>query len=123
MKYLITITFTLLVLTLNAGVVLPISGGSPIVTEAVELSVDASIAKLFKKAEFNNSKGCLSFILEGQIEFIQIVNAEGELKYQLPVFANSVNICKKIFPGEGEFKLGFMIDGQSEVQFTDVTVK
>jgi hypothetical protein len=123
MKYLLTITFAVLVLVLNASVDLPISGSTLIETEAVEVSVDASIAKLFKKAEFNNNKGCLSFTLEGQIEFIQIVNAEGELKYQLPVFANSVNICKKIFPGEGEFKLGFMIDGQSEVQFTDVTVK
>ena len=81
------------------------------------------LLSFFKKAEFNSNKGCLSFTLEGQIEFIQIVNAKGELKYQLPIFANSVNICKKIFPGEGEYKLGFMINGQSEVQFTDVIVK
>lgn len=47
MKYLITITFAVFIITLNAATVLPIAGETLIETEAVEVSVDASIAKFF----------------------------------------------------------------------------
>ena len=44
------------------------------------------------------------------------------MEFQLPVMSNNVQINKNLF-GQGQYKLGFILEGQSEIHFTDVTIK
>lgn len=89
--------------------------------EAVEV-VSISAHEFFVKANYNEGTENLSFVTLQDISVIQILNAEGELEFQLPVMSNIVKINKNLF-GQGQFQLGFVIEGKSEMVFTEVTIK
>jgi len=44
------------------------------------------------------------------------------MEFQLPVMSNKVTIGKSLIEN-GTYKLGFMITGQKQIQFTEVKVK
>ena len=76
----------------------------------------------FTSAEFNADTENLSFKTTENISVIQIFNAEGQMEFQLPVMSDNVKINKNLF-GEGEFKLGFVLEGQSQLHTTHVSIK
>ena len=76
----------------------------------------------FTSAEFNAETDNLSFTTNDNISVIQIFNAEGELEFQLPVMSDNVKINKNLF-GQGEYKLGFILEGQTELHTTHVSIK
>ena len=57
-----------------------------------------------------------------EISVIQIFDANGNLEFQLPVMSNQVKINKNLF-GEGRFKLGFLVEGDSQIHLSDVIIK
>jgi len=91
--------------------------------ESMELIVDANTSELFITATYNNSQSRLEFTSVSDIKFIQIFSSDNELQYQLPVLSNKVKISKSLFPGSGDYKLGFMIEGEEAIQFTSVKIK
>ena len=91
-------------------------------SEKATVSIDSNNEALFRMAIYNPSNDSFVFETEEVISFIQIFNDAGNLEFQLPVMSNKVTISKAIM-GSGDYKLGFMIDGQKDVQFTDVAVK
>ena len=52
----------------------------------------------------------------------QIFDQDGQLVFQLPVMSNKVKINKNVF-GSGKFKLGFILDGETDIHFTEVNIK
>ena len=64
----------------------------------------------------------MSFTTNENISVIQIFNANGELEFQLPVMSDDVKINKNLF-GQGDYKLGFVLEGQSELHTTHVSIK
>jgi len=88
-------------------------------TASISVTVSENAADMFKKATFNGE--ALVFETMDDINFIQIFNSEGQMEFQLPVMSNKVTIGKSLI-ANGSYKLGFMIKGQAQIQFTDVTV-
>jgi len=89
-------------------------------SETVTLSTDAADLQFFKTATYENEN--FVFETKDEISFIQIFNEKGTLEFQLPVMSNKVTIGKSIMDS-GNYKLGFMTDGSSQIHFTEVTVK
>ena len=77
---------------------------------------------IFTASSFDTKSENLSFDTKIDISVVQIFNNDGEMEFQLPVMSNNVQINKNLF-GEGTFKLGFILEGQSQVHITQVTIK
>ena len=78
--------------------------------------------EIFNSAEFDASTDNLSFTTSEDITMVQIFNAKGEMEFQLPVMSNIVKINKNLFD-QGAYQLGFMLEGQSQLHTTLVTIK
>ena len=77
---------------------------------------------IFNSAEFNESSENLEFTTTDQISIIQIFDNEGNIEFQLPVMSTDVKINKNLF-NEGTSKVGFILSGQNQVHFTQITIK
>ena len=77
---------------------------------------------IFSSAEFDAASDNLSFTTNDNISVIQIFDADGNLEFQLPVMSNIVKINKNLF-NDGVSKVGFILEGESQVHFTNVTIK
>jgi len=119
MKNLITI-FAVLTLALTTS----FASTTPeviISTETVEV-VTIEALDFFVSADFNNDTENLAFTTTKSISVVQIFNAAGEMEFQLPVMSDNVQINKNLF-GSGDYKLGFLLDGETQVHFTEVSIK
>ena len=77
---------------------------------------------IFSASTFDAQSENLVFDTHNEISVVQIFNSNGDLEFQLPVMAKNVQINKNLFD-TGNYKLGFVIEGQTEVHFTQVTIK
>jgi len=110
MKNLITIIALTICTSAFAGI-------NPDVAEINTESV-AFIASIEYDADSQN----LAFTTTTDISVLQIFNAEGNLEFQLPVMSDIVKINKNLF-NTGKYKLGFVLEGDSEVHLTEITIK
>ena len=91
-------------------------------TDFVELTLeDANQFQYFSTVGFNDQTNTIDINTMDDISFIQVFDNDGELQYQLPIMSNKVKLSKKMFDS-GKYKLGFMMDGSKEIQFTSLTV-
>lgn len=88
--------------------------------KAVEVTITNNLeTSLFTSALFNEVEEKLEFTTTDVVMYIQIFNPNGQLEFQLPIQSKDISIGKSMF-GDGNYKLGFIIKGQDEIQFTDV---
>ena len=115
-------------ITIIAALTLTVSTAFATTTPEMLISTDnvtvVAIGNLdfFTSAEFDTETENLSFTTNENISVIQIFNANGELEFQLPVMSDDVKINKNLF-GKGDYKLGFVLEGQSELHTTHVSIK
>lgn len=83
---------------------------------------NADQSNIFSTVNYNVQDKNIEFETNEDISHVQIFNSDGALEFQLLVDSNKVKLGKSLF-GEGDYKLGFIIDGADKVQFTNVTVK
>jgi len=107
---------TLIITTL--AIVSMTANGFPV--NSAEVKVESS--EIFQSASYDQSEENLVFTTNDAISLIQIYDAEGTLEFQLPVMSNQVTINKNLFE-EGTYELGFLIEGDSKVHFSKVTIK
>jgi hypothetical protein len=119
MKNLLTI-FAALTITFTSA----FATSTPVTLINTDAVVVVSIESLdiFNSAQFNAETENLSFTTTDEISMIQIFNADGQLEFQLPVMSNDVKINKNLF-GEGSYQLGFILEGESQLHVTQVTIK
>ena len=84
--------------------------------------VTVGTSDIFTTADFDAATDNLNFTTNDNISVIQIFDAEGNLEFSLPVMSDNVKINKNLF-GEGTYQLGFILEGQSQMHSTSVTVK
>lgn len=70
----------------------------------------------------DSNSNTIDFASNDEINFVQIFDEEGELQFQLMVDSKKVHLGKSLFKS-GNYKLGFLIKGQSDVYFSDLEVK
>jgi len=83
---------------------------------------NADQTNIFSTVSYNESEGNIEFVTKDDISFVQVFNASGELEFQLMVDSNQVKIGNSLFE-QGDYKLGFLIEGKMDIQFADVTIK
>ena len=119
MKNLITI---ITVLTITFSSAFATTTPETLISTADVEVVSVENLALFTSAEYDAVSENLSFTTADNISVIQIFDAEGNLEFQLPVMSDNVKINKNLF-SVGQSKVGFVVEGQSQVHFTKVTVK
>ncbi len=87
-----------------------------------KVTVFTQIEGLFESATYDEVSDMMRFITKSDISVIQIMNASGELEFQLPVMTNDVQLNTNLF-GTGEFKIGFVMQGENQVYYTKVNIK
>jgi len=122
-----TFTTTLLIILAATTIsyssnVIPESELSIITTASVELSVvNAQQKDFFQVAQYNMEMDALEFVTAESINYLQIFDESGKLKYQLPVMSNKLKISKKMFK-QGTYKIGFITKENTTIQFTNLKV-
>jgi len=122
-----TFTTTLLIILAAATIsyssnLVPESELSIITTASVELSVvNAQQKDFFQVAQYNMEMDALEFVTAESINYLQIFDESGKLKYQLPVMSNKLKISKKMFK-QGTYKIGFITKENTTIQFTNLKV-
>ena len=82
-----------------------------------ELTEDLIQFSAYEWAEDN-----LVFKTTQEISFIQIYNEQEQMIFQLQVSSKKVVIGTSLF-NTGSYKLAFLIDGKTDIQFTTIEVK
>ncbi len=77
---------------------------------------------IFSSSKFDVETESLVFNTNDDISMVQIFDNEGEVIFLLPVMSDNVQIKKNLFES-GKYKLGFVIEGETQVHLTDVTIK
>jgi len=90
--------------------------------EKVLIEVSVGELAIFKTASYDAESENLSFTTTEDIAVIQVFNKDGELEFQLPVMSNKVKINKNLFD-KGSSQLGFILEGESQLHTTHITVK
>ena len=118
MKNIIT-TIAIITLTVTAA----IANSTPeVLISAPSVEVVTVNHEIFTSSDFDVDSENLVFNTNDKIATVQIFNSEGKLEFQLPVMSTNVQINKNLF-NSGEYKVGFLIEGQSDVHFTKVSIK
>ena len=115
------LTTTLIILIALTGLFGGITPSSKIINTEKVIVISA-IEGLFESASFDEESDLMRFTTNTDISVIQIMNAEGELEFQLPVMTNDVQLNTNLF-GSGEFKLGFVMQGENQVYYTKGNIK
>lgn len=84
-------------------------------------SVEIENKKIFTSADYNFASETFEFETKSEISVVQVYDIEGEIIFQLPVMSNHLKIKKNIFE-EGEYQLGFVLEGETTVNFTKVHI-
>lgn len=77
--------------------------------------------EIFASSDFDSATEMLEFTTVESMAAVQIFDAAGEMTFILPVMSDNVQINKNLFE-QGTYKLGFILEGQSSVHFSTVTI-
>ena len=85
---------------------------SVIKNQDVELSiVGAEASEDFVNIDYSNNY--ISLETKNEIAFLQVVNQEGEIEYQLPIGSNNLNLSSEDFT-KGVYTVNLLFDNGSE---------
>ncbi len=127
MKNAITI-FTLILsftFSLSANTTNPVKGDSEIIFENVDVQYlveSAEEADEIVSATYNSTNEYFNITTEKMINFVQILDAEGNLEYQLPVGSKKLNIAMPDFT-KGKHKINLLLEGGDIFVATELVKK
>ena len=78
----------------------------------VELSLDEATASE-ELLSVNYSNNYISLETKNEIAFLQVVNQEGEIEYQLPIGSNNLNLSTEDF-NKGVYTVNLLFDNGNE---------
>lgn len=91
-------------------------------SSSIELSVNHISQKdFFRVSIYDETKEALEFVTADIMNYVQIFDEDGQLKYQLPVMSNKLRISTKIFK-TGSYRIGFITKENTTIQYTNLTV-
>ena len=85
---------------------------SVIKNQDVELSLDGATASE-ELLKVNYSNNYISLETKNEIAFLQVVNEEGEIEYQLPIGSKNLNLSSEDFT-RGVYKVNLLFNDGSE---------
>ncbi len=128
MKNLLTI-ISLLIFSLSAtaNTTVPTTGGDDAEVIFENIDVQLSVLEANQSAEilsatYNQSNDFFNITTEKTINFLQVLNADGELEYQLPIGSNKLNIAMPDFV-KGTYKVNLLMEGGDVFLSTELVKK
>lgn len=109
----------------NATTVKPVEGDGEIIFENVDVAyiVDsAEEADQILSATYNQSNDFFNITTVKTITFVQILDENGDLEYQLPVGAKKLNIAMPDFT-KGKHKINLLLEGGDVYVATELVKK
>lgn len=92
-------------------------------SERVTLTLEAEGQREFiLSSSFNVEEENVSMNFASKVSMVQVFNKEGDLEMMFPIESTKVNLGMSLFE-DGEYRMGFMVDGMDDIQFTKLTVK
>jgi len=92
-------------------------------SERVEVTLENEGQKEFIiSSAFEADQDQIAMVFDANVSMIQVFNNDGEVEMMFPVGSENVNLGMSLFE-TGEYKVGFMVDGYDEVQFTNMNIK
>ena len=92
-------------------------------SDKVEMTLENESQKNFiVSSVFEAENDNIAIVFESNVSMIQLFNNEGELEMMFPVESTDVNLGMSLFE-EGSYRMGFVVEGISEVQYTNLQVK
>ena len=92
-------------------------------SEKVEMTLENEDQKKFIiSSVFEAENDNIAMEFESDVTTIQIFNKKGELEMMFPVGSTEVNLGMSLFE-EGSYRMGFTVDGITEVQYTNLQIK
>ncbi len=96
---------------------------SLIKNEKVEFTLsDASQKSFILFSGINIDLEALQFVFNDKVSMIQVFNDHGELDMIVPIGSEKVDLGLSLFQN-GIYKLGFMVDGLEEIQYSTLKIK
>ena len=102
-----------------------IADGSLAIVTSHEIEVtleNAGQMEFIVSSVFEVENDNIAMVFQSDVTMIQIFNNEGELEMMFPVGSTDVNLGMSLFE-EGSYRMGFKVDGISEVQYANLQVK
>ena len=92
-------------------------------SERIELSLESAAQREFiLSTNFNADRESIEMVFDSEVSMVQVYNVDGELEMIFPVGSEKLNLGLSLFE-DGQFRMGFMVEGTDEIQFTNLTVK
>ncbi len=92
-------------------------------SEKVEVILENETQKKFiVSSVFEEDNNNIALVFESTVNMIQVFDTNGDLEMMLPIDSSKVNLGMSLF-AEGSYRIGFMVEGLSEVQYTSLQVK
>jgi len=127
MKNAITIIALILSFTVSAfaNTTNPVKGDSEIIFENMDVQyiVESSAeAEEIVSATYNTSNSYFNITTKKMINFVQILDEDGNLEYQLPVGSKKLNIAMPDF-AKGKHKINLLLEGGDIFVATELVKK
>ncbi len=91
--------------------------------ERVSVSLDNEGQKDFIiSSNYNVDAEKVEFLFKNNVSMIQVYDANGNVEMVLPIGTTDVSLGLSLFE-PGTYRMGFMVDGMNDIQFTNVTIK
>ena len=92
-------------------------------SERIDLSLESANQREFiLSTNFNTESESIDMVFDSEVSMVQIFSLDGELEMVFPVASEKLNLGLSLFDN-GQFRMGFMVEGTDEIQFTSLTVK
>ena len=128
MKNLLTIISLLIFsLSVTANTTVPTTGGddSEVVFENIDVQLSVLSSEdsdMIVSATYNQTNDFFNITTKQTINFLQVLNTEGELEYQLPIGSNKLNIAMPDFV-KGTYKVNLLMEGGDVFVSTELVKK
>lgn len=92
-------------------------------TEKVEITLTNKGQKEFIiSTKFEEDRNQIAMEFQANVSLIQVFDENGDVEMILPIGSENVNLGMSLFD-EGEYQVGFMVDGYDEIQLTKLLIK
>jgi pyruvate/2-oxoglutarate dehydrogenase complex dihydrolipoamide dehydrogenase (E3) component len=89
--------------------------------ESMTISIEDTEISTFISAEMTADNNNFEFETNKEIKFVQIYGTDGKISFQLSVGSKKVRINKNLFD-KGDYKLGFRVEGDSQLHYANVNL-
>lgn len=108
-----TVTFAS---NIGDGTLAIVNSEKVVVTLENETQKEFIVSSAFQAEDDN-----ISIVFDSNVSMIQVFNLDGELEMIFPVESTKVNLGMSLFE-EGSYRMGFSVEGVSEIQYTSLQV-